>query len=155
MEALESQVADLEESLQSQQAEASDVVEQWSARWSELDAIKSDLESRLETISIERDELSGMLQRERETGCNEKLTQLEEEYNVARSEWEAEKERLEARIDEQNEALLESSRSAMAAKDELREMRVTAEETVDAWKRKFYVQFWTCNASYSCYCLNG
>ncbi len=45
---LESTISELEEELQEQQAEASDAVEQWSARWSELDAIKSQLETKLE-----------------------------------------------------------------------------------------------------------
>ncbi len=48
MEELESTISELEEALQQQQAEASDAVEQWSARWSELDAIKSQLETKLE-----------------------------------------------------------------------------------------------------------
>ncbi len=48
VEELESTISELEEALQQQQAEASDAVEQWSARWSELDAIKSQLETKLE-----------------------------------------------------------------------------------------------------------
>lgn len=138
MEELESTVAELEGALQQQQVEASDAVEQWSARWTELDSLKSDLERHLETVSKERDDLSGMLQYERENGGKEALAQAELEHSTERAEWEAEKESMQTRIDEQNESLLASSQSLMEANDELSQTRKTAEETVDAWKRKSF-----------------
>lgn len=136
VEELESTVSELEEALQRQQVEASDAVEQWSTRWSELDSLKSDLERHLETISKERDDLSEMLQHERENSGKEALAKIESDHDKERAEWVAEKDRLQARIDEQNEDILVSSQNAAEANEELSRMRATAEETVEAWKRK-------------------
>jgi chromosome segregation ATPase len=131
--------------LQQQQVEASDAVEQWSARFSELDSLKSELESNLETVSKERDELSGMLQYERENGGKEVLAQIEIEHKTERAKWDAEKERLQARIDEQNESLLVSTQNVNAANEELSQMKATAAETIDAWKSKFIssIVYWS------------
>jgi len=137
VEELETTVAELEGALQQQQVEASDAVEQWSARWAELDELKSDLERHLETISKERDDLSEMLQYERENGGKEALIRIEAEQSSKQAEWDAERERMQARIDEQIDDLLQSSQDVKTANVELSRMKVTAEETVDAWKGKF------------------
>lgn len=136
MEELESTITELERALQQQQAEASDAVEQWSTRWSELDALKSELETNLETLANERDELAELLQSERENGGKEAINQIEIERSTERAEWEAEKDRMQAHIDKQSESLLESSQGLTAANEELAQMRTTAEETVNAWKRE-------------------
>ncbi len=106
----------------------------WSARWSELDAIKSQLETKLEALTSERDDLAESLQNERENGGRETIRRIERERNVERAEWNAEKEVMKARIHDQNESLLASSQSITAANEELAQMRTTAELTVDSWK---------------------
>lgn len=137
MEELDSTTSELEEALREQQAEASDAVEQWSARWSELDALKSQLETKLETLASERDDLVESLQRERENGGREMIDRIERERNIERAEWNAEREAIKARIDDQNESLRENSQNLTAASEELAQMRTTAELTVDAWKGEY------------------
>lgn len=141
VQALEATIAELEGTLQQQQAEASDAVEQWSARWSELDALKSELETNLETLANERDELAESLQSERENGGKEVLALIEAERDTERAEWEAEKNQMQARIDEQNESLMASSQNVTAAKEELAQTRSTAEQAVDAWKSKYILSY--------------
>jgi chromosome segregation ATPase len=133
---LESTISELEEELQEQQAEASDAVEQWSARWSELDAIKSQLETKLEALTSERDDLAESLQREKENGGREKVDQIERERNIERGEWNAEKELMQARIDDQNESLLVSSQNITELETALESLQEQSAGVVDEWKGK-------------------
>jgi chromosome segregation ATPase len=133
---LESTISELEEELQEQQAEASDAVEQWSARWSELDAIKSQLETKLEALTSERDDLAESLQREKENGGKEKVDQIERERNIERGEWNAEKELMQARIDDQNESLLVSSQNITELETALESLQEQSAGVVDEWKGK-------------------
>jgi chromosome segregation ATPase len=136
VEELESTISELEEALQQQQAEASDAVEQWSARWSELDAIKSQLETKLEALTSERDDLAESLQREKENGGREKVDQIERERNIERGEWNAEKELMQARIDDQNESLLVSSQNITELETALESLQEQSAGVVVEWKGK-------------------
>jgi chromosome segregation ATPase len=136
VEELESTISELEEALQQQQTEASDVVEQWSARWSELDALKSQLETKLEALTSERDDLAESLQRERENGGREKVDQIERERSIERGEWNAEKEVMQARINNQNESLLVSSQNITELETALENLQEQSAGVVDEWKGK-------------------
>ncbi len=120
MEELESTISELE----------------WSARWSELDAIKSQLETKLEALTSERDDLAESLQREKENGGREKVDQIERERNIERGEWNAEKELMQARIDDQNESLLVSSQNITELETALESLQEQSAGVVDEWKGK-------------------
>ncbi len=108
----------------------------WSARWSELDAIKSQLETKLEALTSERDDLAESLQREKENGGREKVDQIERERNIERGEWNAEKELMQARIDDQNESLLVSSQNITELETALESLQEQSAGVVDEWKGK-------------------
>jgi chromosome segregation ATPase len=134
---LEAVKSELEEALQRQQDEASVALNQCSASYSQLKTLKSDVERELEMVSRERDELSGRLERERESLDKEAVSRIEIDFAKAKADWKADKERLQSQVDELEAAALVSLQNLDAAEEHFFKMKTHATEMDDAWKGKF------------------
>jgi chromosome segregation ATPase len=135
---LETVKSELDETLQKQQEETSITVNQLSTSYSQLETLKSEVERELEMVSRERDELSGMLEKERESFGKDAVSRIEIDFAKAQADWDTEKERLQSQIDELEAAALVSSHNLDAAGEKVSKMKTCATEMEDAWKGKLY-----------------
>jgi chromosome segregation ATPase len=129
--------SELEEKLQKHQDEASAALNECSTSYSELKTHTLDIELELEKVSRERDELSGMLEKERESFGKDAVSRIKIDFAKAKSDWELDKERLQFQVDELEAAALVSSQNLNAAEEQVSKMKIYATETDDAWKGKF------------------
>jgi chromosome segregation ATPase len=136
---LETLKSELEVTLQKQQEEAQYAVNQLSTRYSELEILKSEVEQELEMVSRERDELSGMLESERESIGKDAVSRVENDFAEAKADWDSEKERLQSQVVELKAAALVSSQNLVAAEEQVSRMKSLATEKEAAWKGKFYM----------------
>ena len=99
---LETIKSKLGETLQKQQEEAQDAVDQLSTRYSELEARKSEVDQELKMALRERDELSEMLESEREFSLKDAVSRIERDFAIY-SQLEALKLELEETLQKQQQ----------------------------------------------------